>query len=61
MKELNDYQLVHVIAERAKEKEILERDPLKKDEYMPTVNKIKEKRNFVKEAHDEILKEIGEE
>jgi len=58
MKEYNRYELVHLIAGRAKEKEIQGRNPLKEEEYMPTINRIRERKNFVKEAHDEILEEL---
>ncbi|MFP3725799.1 DNA-directed RNA polymerase subunit omega [Priestia filamentosa] len=58
MKEYNRYELVHLIAKRAKEKEIKGRNPLEAEEYMPTINKIRERKNFVKEAHDEILEEL---
>lgn len=51
------YRIVHEIAEEAKRNEIIERDPLKNSEVVPTVNNIKEKRNFVKEAHDKIIEE----
>lgn len=51
----NDYQLVHEIANLAKEKEIKARDPLEEETFMKTINKIKEKRNFIKEAHDIVL------
>ncbi|GAB6453619.1 hypothetical protein CON36_35825 [Bacillus cereus] len=58
MSEFNRYELVHLIAQRAKEKEIRGRNPLQQEDYMPTINKIKERKNFVKEAHDEILQEL---
>ncbi|MCU7667973.1 DNA-directed RNA polymerase subunit omega [Bacillus thuringiensis] len=58
MSEFNRYELVHLIAQRAKEKEIRGRNPLQEEDYMPTINKIKERKNFVKEAHDEILQEL---
>lgn len=58
MSEFNRYELVHLVAQRAMEKEIHGRNPLKEDEYMPTINKIRERKNVVKEAHDEILEEL---
>lgn len=58
MSDFNRYELVHLIAQRAKEKEIRGRNPLQEEDYMPTINKIKERKNFVKEAHDEILQEL---
>lgn len=56
-KKKNRYRIVHEIAEDAKQNEIRERDPLKLSEVVPTINHIKEKRNFVKESHDKILKQ----
>lgn len=55
MSEINRYELVHLISKVAEDKEIKGRNPLKQDDYIPTINKIKERRNFVKEAHDEVL------
>lgn len=55
-KKKNRYRIVHEIAEDAKQNEIKERDPLKQSEMVPTVNNIKEKRNFVKESFDKIVK-----
>jgi hypothetical protein len=54
-KKKNRYLVVHEIAEDAKQNEIRERDPLKQSEMVPTVNNIKEKRNFVKESFDKIV------
>lgn len=53
--EQNRYRIVHKIAKDAAKEEIKSRNMLLQDEHIPTVGKVTEKRNFVKESYDKIM------
>lgn len=53
--EQNRYKLVHEISRYAMKEEIKSRNMLLQDDNIPTVGKLKEKRNFVKESSDKFM------
>lgn len=58
-KDINRYQLAILISDKAKEREIQHRNPLTEDGEgnLSSNPKNYEKKNYVKEAHDEITKD----
>lgn len=60
-KHINRYELVHKVADLAKQKETENRNPIedKKNNLFKEVNKPKKKRNYVEEAFNEIVSEMG--
>lgn len=63
-KDFNPYELVHLVAEAARLKEEVDRNPIpdKRSNYVLEINKVKEKRNYVLEAFEEVLNpELAEE
>lgn len=58
---ISRYELVHRISQLAKEKEMANRNPIedKKNDLFKEINKPKKKRNYVKEAFDEIIGKEG--